>query len=56
MIDKTQYKDVFIGVSYKSLTDEEKQLCEGFLIEYDGKQAIDTMQNKNIPGSDGFTV
>jgi len=55
MNDQTYDNNVFFNVPSKSLTDKEKQLCEGLLTEYECKKALDRMQNQKSPGSDGFT-
>ena len=40
----------------KELTEDEKNICEGILTEYECKEALFSMKNYKSPGSDGLTV
>ena len=44
------------GENIKTLSDEEKQICEGLISEQECTKALKQMQNGKSPGTDGFVV
>ena len=42
--------------THHALNQEEKELCDGLLNEYECGLALKEMQNNKSPGSDGITI
>ena len=53
--DPTNY-DLFFENLEAKLKEDEKELCEGNLTEYECANALKDMQNNKSPGSDGITT
>ena len=42
--------------THHALNEEEKEVCDGLLTEYECGLALKEMQNNKSPGSDGITI
>ena len=55
-MDDTQFRDIFKNPNIPTLSDDEKQKCEGLVTRAECLSALKQFKNNKSPGSDGFTV
>ena len=51
-----EYNEYIKDLSLPRLSDEERDIMEGFLTYEECKKVLDPFQNDKSPGEDGFTV